>query len=59
METSIADRLRQIEIEIAEIRQHTVEFGLGVNSPYCELLDAGGLIMSASNKLRMLVDHEK
>ena len=58
MVTTIADRLRQIEIEIAAIRQQTVEFGLGVNSPYCELLDAGGLVISAARKIRKLNEPE-
>lgn len=54
METSIIDRLRQIEIDLAEIRQKTAQFGVGVNTPYCELLDAGGLVMSAARKLNRL-----
>ena len=32
----LADRLRQIEIEIAELRQHTAKYGVGVHSPYGE-----------------------
>lgn len=50
----LADRLRQIEIELAEIRQHTAKHGVGVHSPYGELLDAGSLVMSAANKLRLI-----
>lgn len=55
METSIIDQLRQVEISISEIRQKTVKHGVGVNSPYCELLDAGSLVMSATKKLRKLL----
>jgi carbamoylphosphate synthase small subunit len=49
---SLSDRLRQIEIQIAEIRQLTVEFGVGVNSIYCELLGGGVQVLSASRRLR-------
>lgn len=51
---ALADEIRQIGIAIAEIRQHTVGYGVDVNSPYCELLDAESLVMSASKRLRGL-----
>jgi len=51
---ALADRLRQIGIEIAEIRQYTVKYGQGVSTPYGELWDAEGLVMGASRRLRKL-----
>jgi len=55
---ALADRLRQIGMEIAEIRQYTAKHGVGVNTPYGELVDAEGLVMGAAKRLREIAGGE-
>lgn len=56
---SIADRLRQIDIEITEMRQKVVFLGVDVHSPYCQLSDASCLIMNSATKLRRIAQDDR
>lgn len=51
----IAERLRQMEKELAEMRQHTVILGIDGKSPYDQLLEAGNLLSNASWGIRDLL----
>jgi hypothetical protein len=55
---SIADQLRQMEVDLAVIRQKVAFLGVGVHSPYGEMLDAGGLLLSAARKIMRAVGRE-
>jgi hypothetical protein len=54
----LADRLRQVAIDIAELRQQTVKYGVQVRDPYGELLHAEGLVLSAVGNLRRRAESE-
>jgi hypothetical protein len=52
----LADKIRLIEKQLAEVRQDAVKYGTGVADPYGLLYIAGELVLKAVEKARSITE---